>query len=219
MKTILYFKSDSGYNFKLHTSTKFDIRIQKIAPFYKLTGENVLYEVSSSIVDESYLIEKFNFPNKNMIWLSKIEAHLFGKEIEPDTIIKDINNEDTPYSFSLLDLDEAKEFKTKELNAKTSSLICEGFDYDGHTFGASLYDQVQWNSLSAIKNDLVYPIENTVKDINDDYYTVDKASDLTNLILAGMGVVVTKKNNGKILKDQVKNKTTIQDVFDVVDDR
>jgi len=126
---------------------------------------------------------------------------------------------ETGEEINIISLDEVKANRIIELEIRTTELIEQGFTYDSRKFGASLYDQAQWNSLLGLQSVLPYPLENIVKDFDGEYYTIADQTALLTIVSTGMAIVVGHKATHKTLKDSIKTATSIQAVLDIVDNR
>lgn len=217
MKTILFYKSESNQITK-HSLIHF-LKVKELASSYDDSTLEKLYQLESEVYEEDFMKDKYVWTEYPGTFISKIEAQLLGEQLQPDRVRQDTAGNDYDYHFDLLDVNEAREIKGREIDENSLKLRKSGFVFNSRTFGCTIADQIQWNTIAALKNELTYPLENIVKDIDGVYYTVLNKTDMTNLIMTGLQHVTTNDAIGKSKKDAVKTKNTIQEVYDVVDDR
>jgi hypothetical protein len=119
-----------------------------------------------------------------------------------------------------LDLQEYKELRYDEIDARTEEKIQEGFAYAGKVFSLSGNAQINILGLDNTRNDpaLTYPIEYTTINDDDNYFVADSSEMHTMYLIA----LATKKNwvdSGTILKDSIRAATTDIDVQNIIDNR
>lgn len=120
-------------------------------------------------------------------------------------------------------LAEAIKNKVKEIDAKTSNLIDQGFEFppgSGDMYSLSLAAQSKLMALEIIKDDpaVAYPIEYNSKD-DKKKYSMTAAADAHNFFLTALATVRAHLDFGTAKKDEVRAATTVAEVNAVVDPR
>ena len=113
-----------------------------------------------------------------------------------------------------LALDDYKQFRFNEIDAKTSGLIVAGFTYDSKRFSLSIYAQTNWNVLKDETSEFSWPVEITTLD--NDTYSLTEAN-ITAFWTAGRDAVKTLLDSGRALKKSVfdaADESTIDAVSD-----
>ena len=117
-------------------------------------------------------------------------------------------------------LDEYKVGKYQEIDNKTQILISQGFLFDGKLFSLSIPAQSNWTNIKANKQDFIdlgaFPLGISCQD--GSIYMLQEA-DVFTFWLTGMSTVKTHYNSGGILKEQVKNATTKEEIESIIDNR
>ena len=141
--------------------------------------------------------------------------HIVGEFI-PDNGVGVWKKEDL-VAFTLSDY---KNYRYKEIDERTSSLISNGFVYNSKRFSLSQNAQINILGLDGSRNDpaLSYPIEYSTIDDLDSYSVVDSV-DLHTMYLAALGTKKYYVDSGTILKDSVRIAVNEQDVQLIIDNR
>lgn len=71
-------------------------------------------------------------------------------------------------------LDEYKQLKHDEIDAKTDDLIVAGFTYDSVVFSLSRNAQINWDNVKNNKSEYVFPL--TISALNNDPYSLTDAN-------------------------------------------
>ena len=228
----LYIKSEM--NLGSYNSNKFDIRINQLADSYDNSSTDILYEVNSNIVTDNFI--KDTWLKDKGTFISKMEAHVLGKELQPDRTLQDIEGNDYEFSFSLLELTEAQALRKAELDVKTYTLIVQGFTYNGDLFGAEPLDQANWSSISDRIDmeitkkqltgltlqqavDAIFPIHNEVKTYDGEWYTLNDYDHYFACYTLGIDFVNGYRTSHKEIKDQIEACTTVEEVIAIEDNR
>ena len=117
-------------------------------------------------------------------------------------------------------LKQEKKKKNKAIDKKTREIIKSGFQFAGKQFSLSGNAQRTLTGAYVAKDNpaFVYPLEwNTID--NEDKIELDNASTLEAFYLTAVGTVRAIRESGTALKNQVRDATTIAEVFDVEDNR
>ena len=133
--------------------------------------------------------------------------------IEEDIYI----NDGTPTE---LPLEEYKELRYHEIDAKTTDIILLGFTYQSKIFSLSQNAQINLLALDETRNDpaLTYPIiYNTIDDL--DSYTVVDSTDLHTMYLTALATKKGVVDSGTNLKTSIRNATTQAEVDAIIDNR
>ncbi len=117
-------------------------------------------------------------------------------------------------------LDSYKGQKLQEINNNTDQLIMAGYTYSGHTFSLSEKAQTNILALYSTKDDpvLPYPIVfNTIDDLNS-FEAID-ANTIASMYYSALATVKGRIDSGTVLKDQIRNATTVAEVDLIQDNR
>ena len=117
-------------------------------------------------------------------------------------------------------LDSYKGQKLQEINNNTATLIRLGYTYSGLTFSLSENAQTNILALYSTKDDPVLPypiIFNTIDDL-DTFEAIDAAT-ISNMYYAALATKKTHLDSGTILKNQIRNSTTVAEVDAIQDTR
>jgi hypothetical protein len=114
-----------------------------------------------------------------------------------------------------------KEQKLSQIDARTAELIDSGFDFDGHTFSLSLAAQQNWTGLQvAVAQgylpEAAFPFE--IATLDNKAYELAWA-DAPSFFQGVLGAISTRLAEGRALKKQVNDATTLAEVEAVVDNR
>ena len=119
-----------------------------------------------------------------------------------------------------LSLEEYKELRYKEIDAKTEDKIKLGFSYAGKVFSMSANAQTNILALDNTRDDpaMSYPIiYNTIDDL--DSYAVINSTDLHNMYLTALGTKKAWVDSGTNLKDAVRAAIDENAVSLIIDNR
>ena len=123
----------------------------------------------------------------------------------------------TPPSFESL-----KQQKIQQIDSRTSELIKSGFEFDGHNFSMSEPAQRNWTGLGTARSNNLVQFPLPISTIGEDIYNIQDDSTLLQFIITYM-TYMTDPNQplgaGRILRAQVSNSTTQEELDAVVDDR
>ena len=115
-------------------------------------------------------------------------------------------------------LEVKKQAKKDEVNAKTSKLILEGFEYQSKLFDFSRDDQMNYAGLDTKKDRLDY--ENLVIfDKDNDMFPITSQEDLSLFTDIGMKHKNDLIISGQTIKAQIKACTSIDELESIIDDR
>lgn len=117
-------------------------------------------------------------------------------------------------------LDSYKGQKLQEINNNTDELIRAGYTYSGLTFSLSEKAQTNILALYSTKDDpvLPYPIVfNTIDDLNS-FEAIDAAT-IANMYYSALATIKGRIDSGTVLKDQIRNATTVAEVDLIQDNR
>ena len=117
-------------------------------------------------------------------------------------------------------LDSYKGQKLQEINNNTDELISAGYTYSGLTFSLSEKAQTNILALYSTKDDpvLPYPIVfNTIDDL-DSFEAIDAAT-IANMYYSALATIKGRIDSGTVLKDQIRNATTVAEVDLIQDNR
>lgn len=119
-----------------------------------------------------------------------------------------------------LHLQDRKNERVLEVDAKTDAMIAAGFAYRSVTFSLTLEAQCQLLAVFAFRDTgaLSYPIRWNSLDDTDQIDIID-AADLTQFCMTALGTVRSILDTGTVLKDQIRAATTVAEVDAIVDNR
>jgi hypothetical protein len=112
-------------------------------------------------------------------------------------------------------LEQAKEIKLNQIDAKTQELIFLGFAFAGLQWSLSLTAQINWSNLSSIPEQF-FPLP--LQDMNEQSYSLAYANRM-NFYLTAVGTKNSRLQSGSVLKQQVSLLATIEDALNFVDPR
>ena len=116
-------------------------------------------------------------------------------------------------------LAQRKAERIAELENKTKQLINKGLIHNDVKFGTSAEDQINWNSLLLMSDTLTYPCDNVVKDWDGNYYTLQSAQEVKDMVSDGMAQVNAYRASHKTLKDAINAAETLEELAAIIDDR
>jgi hypothetical protein len=147
--------------------------------------------------------------------LSSVESipKEYWKIVQDDVLEMDQAEKD---QVDLNNLPALKDSRFMEIDAKTCSLLLEGFSFDNVYFSLSLAAQTNWNTLKNSQTDFIWPVSITTID-NDTYILTQ--SNLGAFWSAGRDKTKDHLDSGRVLKKQIKDATTKAEVDSVVDNR
>jgi hypothetical protein len=121
---------------------------------------------------------------------------------------------------ALMTLDQLKEERLKEIDARTDQLIDGGFIYNSVLLSMSIESQVRLEGADRNRNDpaMSYPIRWNSLDDSDAVDLTD-ATELHTMFLTALGTLRARIDSGTLLKDAVRAATTVAEVDAVVDGR
>jgi hypothetical protein len=119
-----------------------------------------------------------------------------------------------------LSLEEYKDVRYKEIDARTEEKILLGFSYQGKVFSMSANAQTNILALDNTRDDpaLIYPITYNTLDDLDSYNVVD-STDLHNMYLTALATKKAWVDSGTLLKDSVRDAIDEQAVQAIIDNR
>ena len=222
--TIIYVKTNEQPDKYGKVQVQYQSTNQMIVKLLARSDSSIerLFKVTSFTMTEDEIISKLtNWSTQ----IDKIQAHLLGKQLQPDRDIEDeVMGETYHYSFSLLDLSEAKQIKIDQISDKTKDLIYAGYQYtfsngDTKTFPMNDINQLNWEAVSRqydkgnITDDY---FDSTTKD--GEKYSIPTSE--LDTFTGGMFLFKKQiKDAGRDLKSQIYNCTTIEEVGDIIDNR
>ena len=112
-------------------------------------------------------------------------------------------------------LEEAINFKKDQIDKRTQELIFEGFSFAGLHWSLSINAQVNWGNLPQLPQG-AFPLP--IQDVNGNDYNLQYA-DRLNFYYAAVGAKNTHLQSGSVLKREVSDMQTIQDVLNFQDPR
>ena len=116
---------------------------------------------------------------------------------------------------------EHKLLKYEAIDAKTSALIAQGFQFptDGYMYSLSLESQANIHGVFTARNlGVNYPIHWLNID-EQGSVDLENANDVTEFFLTALGTIRAHKDSGTVLKDLVTAATTVEQLYAIVDDR
>lgn len=139
---------------------------------------------------------------------------------EPD---EDVKTDITDFYNDIVQTDWLNYYKAirfSEINNKTQELINLGYVYNGFAFSLSEKAQTNILALYSTKDDvhLIYPILfNTIDDLNT-FEAVD-ANIIADMYYTALATKKAHLDGGTVLKNQIRQATTVDDVDAVQDNR
>ena len=112
-------------------------------------------------------------------------------------------------------LEEALEVKKNQIDKRTQELIFEGFSFAGLHWSLSINAQINWGNLPQLPQG-AFPLP--IQDVNGNDYNLQYA-DRLNFYYAAVGAKNTHLQSGSVLKREVSDMQTIQDVLNFQDPR
>ena len=122
--------------------------------------------------------------------------------------------------YDLTDIPQYKSYLNDKIDNRTSELIALGFTYSTKQFSLSASAQSNLLGLDLSKDDpaLTYPIKyNTIDDL--DSYSVPDSTDMHSMFLTALATKKGHLDSGTVLKQQVRDATTISELDLVIDNR
>lgn len=110
--------------------------------------------------------------------------------------------------------------KYTSIDARTTELIEQGFQYVNKTFSLSQTAQAKMMGVHQVRDDpmLTYPVKwNTIDD--NDYYDIVDSDELHLFYMSGVGTYKAFVDSGTAIKDLVRAATSKAEVDTIVDDR
>lgn len=117
-------------------------------------------------------------------------------------------------------LQEAKQAKFEQIDKKTNEIIARGFTWDGVLLSLSLPAQTRLNGIYAMRDDPPggYPVIWNSLDDNS-FVTLNNAVDTTSMHDAAGDRLRTVVDSGTVIKEEVRQATTVAEVDAIVDPR
>ena len=112
-------------------------------------------------------------------------------------------------------LEEAINFKKDQIDKRTQELIFEGFAFAGLNWSLSINAQINWNNIPQLP-EIVFPL--AIQDMDGNNYNLEY-SDRMNFYYTAVNIKNSHLQSGNILKTQVSQLTTIQEILTFVDPR
>ena len=115
-------------------------------------------------------------------------------------------------------IEEALEVKKDQIDSRTQELIFEGFNYPSNStnkWSLSINAQINWNNIPQLPQ-IVFPLE--IQDMEGNNYNLEY-SDRMNFYYTAVNIKNSHLQSGNILKTQVSQLTTIQEILTFVDPR
>lgn len=112
-------------------------------------------------------------------------------------------------------LEEAINFKKDQIDKRTQELIFKGFSFAGLHWSLSINAQINWGNLPQLPQG-AFPLP--IQDVNGNDYNLQYA-DRLNFYYAAVGAKNTHLQSGSVLKREVSDMQTIQDVLNFQDPR
>lgn len=112
-------------------------------------------------------------------------------------------------------LEEAKEMKLAQIDSRTQELIFEGFSFAGLHWSLSINAQINWNNLPQLPQ-TVFPL--AIQDMNGVDYDLE-FSQRMDFYYTAVAVKNSHLQSGNVLKREVSDMQTIQDVLNFQDPR
>lgn len=112
-------------------------------------------------------------------------------------------------------IEEALEVKKNQIDKRTQELIFEGFSFAGLHWSLSINAQINWGNLPQLPQG-AFPLP--IQDVNGNDYNLQYA-DRLNFYYAAVGAKNTHLQSGSVLKREVSDMQTIQDVLNFQDPR
>ncbi|MCA9497098.1 MAG: DUF4376 domain-containing protein [Nanoarchaeota archaeon] len=122
--------------------------------------------------------------------------------------------------YDLTDLNSFKDYLFNKIDAKTQSIIAQGFAFDGNTFSLSLAAQSNWTNIKTNKVDFaaagLFPLQ--ISTIDNNTYMLSEAN-VENFWSAGLVAVKGAYTSGADIKKLVFDATTIEELELIEDNR
>ena len=119
----------------------------------------------------------------------------------------------------MTDVEEQRGYQLKDVAAKTQALIeYHGFEFpqgSGQVFDLDLASQTKWTALRTLEQDISWPVEISPR---SGAYSL-ALTDLDAFLRAGLLVVQSYKDSGRVLRLELEAATTMEELRKVVDDR
>lgn len=112
-------------------------------------------------------------------------------------------------------LNELKDIRYNEIDLNTQELISKGFLFDNHTFSLSITAQINWSNILNIP-DQMFPLN--IIDKFENLYILN-LNDKINFYYSALNGKNIHLQSGGILKTQIKNAQTIEEVNLIIDNR
>jgi hypothetical protein len=114
-----------------------------------------------------------------------------------------------------MELQELKDIRYYEIDVNTQQLIEKGFLFDGNTFSLSITAQINWSNLLNLQVQM-FPLN--VMDKYDNLYVLEY-SNLHNFYYSALNGKNQYLQSGGVLKTQIKNAQTTEEVNLIIDNR
>jgi hypothetical protein len=124
-----------------------------------------------------------------------------------EILVEDLPDADT--------LEEAKEMKIAQIDSRTQELIFEGFSFAGLHWSLSINAQINWNNLPQLPQ-TVFPL--AIQDMNGVDYDLE-FSQRMDFYYTAVAVKNSHLQSGNVLKREVSDMQTIQEISNFVDPR
>jgi len=122
--------------------------------------------------------------------------------------------------YDLTDLEQLKEFRIGNIDARTGELIAQGYEYpaaSGKYFSTSIYAQ---SNLHAMKADPAAFVGMPWSTLDNSYeHIIADSADALAIYNAAFGVIAGYKISGTTLRTQIRNAVDIAAVNAIVDNR
>ena len=112
-------------------------------------------------------------------------------------------------------LEEAKEMKLAQIDSRTQELIFQGFSFAGLHWSLSINAQINWNNLPQLPQ-TVFPL--AIQDMNGVDYDLE-FSQRMDFYYTAVAVKNSHLQSGNVLKREVSDMQTIQEISNFVDPR
>ncbi len=137
-----------------------------------------------------------------------------GKAVMYDNSEHDLNED--KWSIPSTSLDDLKDQKSAEIDAKTRQKIEEGFIFNGELFSLSEHAQLNWIGIKASLDILTFPIEVSTKGRSKLILT---EVDSIPFCLMALGTKQYWLDTGRNLNILVEAATTVAELEAIIDDR
>ncbi len=186
--------------------TMSDILILKTYSISKIFN----YDKLKSEIINSDCVEDLNY-----VAGTTMSLYIYGKQI-----INELNLDSLINNHEYLTLDELKEIRIKEVDKKTTSIIDQGFYFDGFTFSLSIQAQSNLTNIKSNKSLFsslnLFPLQMSTKS-NDIYFLSESNVDV--FFMYGLNKVKSAYVQGGILKQSIKSSLTKDDLNLIIDSR